>query len=71
METIKKTENYTIYKKKSGRFAVKNSSNDWINGDEKVKILVGEKLLKVALPKKPEPEPESTPEIETKPEAEA
>lgn len=50
MEKVKSTDNYTIFKKKNNRYAVK-ASNGWVNGDEKVKILVSEKLITVALPK--------------------
>lgn len=50
METVKSTDNYTIFKKKNGRFGVRSNSRKWINGDEKIKILVSEGLLKVAAP---------------------
>ncbi len=62
MKTIKKTADYTIYQKKSARYAVKNADKKWVNGDDKLKILIAEKLLKVAAPKaKPaaEAEPEA------------
>ncbi len=55
MEVVKKTDAYVIVKKRSGRFGVKNSSGKWINGDEKVKILVEAGLVKAAVPKKEEP----------------
>ena len=51
MEQIKKTADYTIYQKKSSRYAVRNAKREWINGDEKVKILLKEKLVKAAPPK--------------------
>ena len=50
METVKKTDEYTVFKKRSGRYGVKNSSGKWINSNEKVQILVNEGLLKVAVP---------------------
>tara|TARA_B100001971_G_scaffold215190_1_gene259691 strand:- start:129077 stop:129301 length:225 start_codon:yes stop_codon:yes gene_type:complete len=50
METVKSTENYTIYKKRSGRFGVKGSNRKWINGEEKVKILSTEGLIKLTAP---------------------
>ena len=34
MKVVKKTKAYTIYKKASGRFAVKNAENEWIKAIE-------------------------------------
>lgn len=51
MEVVKKTGEYTIYKKKSGRYGVQGSNKKWINGDEKIKILLGEGLIKTTAPK--------------------
>tara|TARA_Y100000780_G_scaffold232581_1_gene267331 strand:- start:26962 stop:27180 length:219 start_codon:yes stop_codon:yes gene_type:complete len=50
MEKVKATENYTIFKKKSGRYGVKGTNKKWINGDEKTKILSSEGLIKVSKP---------------------
>ena len=62
MEVVKKTDDYTIYQKRSKRYAVKNAQRKWLTGDEKVAILVNEKLLKVELPKpKEEPPAEDAP----------
>lgn len=47
METVKETKEFTIYKKKNGRFAVKGANKKWINGEEKVKILIAQGLIKV------------------------
>jgi hypothetical protein len=69
MEVVKKTDQFTIFKKKSGRFAVKSNKNKWINGNDKVKILVSENLLKVALPA--EKPAEEAPAEEASTEAEA
>lgn len=53
MQTVKKTAEYTILKRKDGRYAItKNSSRKSVNGDEKVAILQAEGLLV-----KPEPKP--------------
>jgi hypothetical protein len=49
METVKSTENYTIFKKRSGRFGVKGSNRKWINGEEKAKILSEEGLIKLSV----------------------
>lgn len=50
METVKNTENYTIFKKKSGRFAVKGANKKFINGAEKAEILNKEGLIKLSKP---------------------
>ena len=52
METVKETKEYRIFKKKTGRYAVKDNKGKWIKGDDKVRILVAEKLAKKAAPKK-------------------
>jgi len=44
MKVIRKTKEYKIYQKGSGRFAVKNSEHNWVNGDDKVAILQAEGL---------------------------
>ncbi|MEI8346128.1 MAG: hypothetical protein WCG27_01580, partial [Pseudomonadota bacterium] len=51
MEIVKKTDKYTIIKKRTGRFGVRGPNRQWINGVEKIKILVAEKLLDVHIPK--------------------
>ena len=56
MEVVKKTDDYTIYKKKSGRYGVQAANKKWINGDEKVRILLEAGLIKAATPKPQEPE---------------
>ncbi len=57
MEVVKKAKEYTVYKKKSGRFAVKNAQKKWVNADEKIKILVAEGLVKAPAPKPAAAEP--------------
>jgi hypothetical protein len=57
MESVKKTEEYEIVKKRSGRYAVRDAKRNWLHGDEKVKILLAEKLIKAPVPKPKEPEP--------------
>ena len=56
MEVVKNTKQYTIFKKRNGRYGVKKPNGSWINGDEKVKILLDEGLIKVAEAKASEPE---------------
>lgn len=48
----KTKKEYTVVKKKSGRYAVKNAKGAYINGDDKVTILVKEGLVKAVEPKK-------------------
>ncbi len=66
MKVAKKTPEYTIYEKRSKRYAVKGADNKWINAEEKVKILLAEKLIEVKLPK---PAEEAATEAEAAPEA--
>lgn len=47
-------KNYKVQKKRSGRYAVIARSGKYINGDEKVKILATEGLVKAPAPKKEE-----------------
>lgn len=48
-------KDYKIVKKKSGRYAVQKRKGEFVNGDEKVKILVKEGLISDSTPKaKPE-----------------
>jgi len=71
MKTIKKTKDYSIFQKRSGRYAVQGTERQWIRGEDKVKILVKEKLLKIKLPK-PKEEPKPEPEVKAaKPETKA
>lgn len=69
MEIIKRTGEYTIVKKRNGRYGVQGKGRQWINADEKVKILMEAGLIKAPEPKPAEPEPE--PEVEAETEAEA
>lgn len=60
MQIVKKTKEYEIIKKRSGRYGVRDAKRKWVSGDEKVKILLAEKLIKAPVPKKePEPAPEA------------
>lgn len=64
MEVVKKTDSYTIIKKRSGRYGVKHKNGRWINGDEKTKVLLTEGLIKAPAPKEGAAEvgPETTTE---------
>ncbi len=63
MEIVKQTDEYEIVKKRSGRYGVRGKNRKWVNGDEKVRILLAEKLIKAPEPKAPEAEapPEDVP----------
>lgn len=50
MQEVKKTAEYTIFKKKNGRYAVKGANRQWVNGEEKTKILLANDLIKVSAP---------------------
>lgn len=59
MKVVKKTSEYTISQRRDGRYAVVGSDKKPVNGDDKVKILLAEELIKVTAPAPaPEPEPE-------------
>lgn len=51
MKVEKKTAEYTVLKRSDGRFAVKGNNKKFINGEEKVKILIAEGLLAAPAPK--------------------
>lgn len=55
MKVVKKTAEYTVYQKRSGRYAVENAKGNAVNKEEKVKILLAEDLIKIAEAKAPEP----------------
>lgn len=71
MKVVKKTKTHIIYERGDKRYAVKNAEDKKpVNGDEKIKILVEEGLLKVAVPK-PKEEPAAEAAEEAPAEAEA
>ena len=59
MKTVKKTAEYTIYQKRNDRYAVKGANANWLNGEEKVAILLAENLIKLTQPAAPEVEEEA------------
>ena len=61
MKVVKRTADYTVYQKRSERYAVQNADKAWINGDDKAKILLDEGLIKVTPPKAPEPVADEAP----------
>jgi septal ring-binding cell division protein DamX len=54
MKLVKKTDNYSIYLRGDKRHAVEDAHKQPVNGEEKVRILVEEGLVKAAVPAKPE-----------------
>ncbi len=64
MEEVKKSGEYKIFKKRSGRYAVKTAAGKWLNGEEKTSLLLKEKLIKITAPKKKvePPKEEAAPE---------
>lgn len=66
MQIVEKTENFEIIKKRSGRYGVRRARGQWINGDEKEKILSKEGFVKLSTPKpKEEPAAEEAKSEET------
>lgn len=60
MKVLKKTDDYTVYQKRSGRYAVVGTNKKNINGEDKVKILVEAGIVKLAVAA---PEPEVVEEV--------
>ena len=59
MKVIARTDEYTIFQKRSGRYGVRGSNRRWVNGEDKVKVLLEHKLIEVAAAK---PAPVEEPE---------
>jgi hypothetical protein len=53
MKLVKKTEQYSIYKRGDERYAVMNARKQFVNGDSKTQILLDEGLVKKMIPAKP------------------
>jgi hypothetical protein len=51
MQQIKQTADYTIFQKKSGRYAVRAKNKQWVHAAEKAQILLAEALITQARPK--------------------
>ncbi|MEH6584586.1 MAG: hypothetical protein V7754_21830 [Halioglobus sp.] len=61
MKLVKKTADYTIYQRSDDRYAVKDGNKNAVNGDEKVRILSEEGLIKVSVAAAPEEVAEEAP----------
>ena len=59
MKLIKKMAEYKIFMRGDDRYAVQDANGKPVNGEEKVRILVEEDLIKVTLPSPKEEAPES------------
>lgn len=55
MEKVKETKEYTIFKKASGRYCIKDAQKKWVNAEKKVEILTQTGLIKAPLKKKEAP----------------
>ena len=53
MKLIKKSADYKIFVRGDDRYAVQDNNGRSVNGEEKVRILVEEELIKVAVPSAP------------------
>ena len=57
MKVVVKNDEYTIYQRRDGHYAVENAAKKAVNGDEKVAILLANELVKVTPPAAPAEEP--------------
>ena len=71
MKLVKKTADYSIYKRKDDRFAVQDSNKNAVNGEEKARILAAEGMVKVAVAAAPEEAPAEETAVEEAPAEEA
>ena len=59
MKLIKKTAEYKIFMRGDNRYAIQDSNGKPVNGEEKVRILLKEDLIKVTVPNPKGEAPES------------
>jgi hypothetical protein len=66
MKVVVTNDEYAIYQRRDGRYAVEGADKKPINGDEKVTILLANELISVTPPAAPEEEaaPEAAEEVE-------
>ena len=71
MKVVVTNDEYTIYRRRDGRYAVEGADKRPINGDEKITILLANELISVAPPAAPKEEaaPEEAETAETEAEA--
>ena len=56
MKVVVTNDEYTIYRRRDGRYAVEGADKRPINGDEKITILLANELISVAPPAAPKEE---------------
>jgi len=56
MKKVASTDEYTIYQRRDGRYAVQTADRSPVNGEDKVKILLAHELISAPAPKASEPE---------------
>jgi hypothetical protein len=60
MQQVKKSGDYTIFRKKSGRYAVMGKKKQLLHGNDKAQVLLAEALIEP--PKQKTPASEAAPE---------
>jgi hypothetical protein len=71
MKLVKKTDDHTILQRSDNRYAVKDAKKNAVNGDEKVRILLEEGLIKASVAAAPAAVAEEAPAEEVAEEAPA
>ena len=71
MQVEKQTSEYTIFKRNDGRYAIKVKDKEYVNGEDKEKILLAEGLIKKAEPNPNKGAAEEAPAEEAAPEGDA
>ena len=61
-KVVASTDDYTIYQRRDGRYAVENAEGGPVNAEAKIEILLKHDLIKAVLPAAEEPEPEAAEE---------
>jgi hypothetical protein len=65
VKKVTTTGDYSIYQKRSGRYAVQDKAKNWVNAEEKTKILLEAGLIAASAPKPvPSDEPEEAATVE-------
>lgn len=54
MKVVTRTGEYTIYKKRNQRYAVRNAARQWVRGEDKVAVLLAHNLIEAPVPKAPD-----------------
>ena len=62
MKVKLKTDEYTIFERRDGRFAIQDAEGKPVNGGDKIEILLQHELIEAVLPAKEESSPEDVAE---------